>query len=78
MAKRARTRNGCDDRPRPCRRRCRYRCKLGLCVLELARAGEHELEDIALLLGTSEGSIREALCAAMNKVARAVERGEED
>jgi len=48
-----------------------------MCVLELARSGEHELGDIALLLGTSEGSVREALCTAMNKVARAVERGEE-
>lgn len=47
-------------------------------MLELARAGEHELEDIALLLGKSEGSIREALSTAMKKYARAMEREEEE
>lgn len=47
-------------------------------MLELALAGEHQVEDIAALLGKSEGAIREALSTAMTKYKRALGRAEED
>jgi hypothetical protein len=78
MPAKARTRDGCDDRPRPCRRRCRYRLPRGLCALELAGERPRDIDEIAELLGATRGAVRKAICDALNKLRRASKRGEED
>lgn len=79
MGRARRELQGCEDRPWPCRRRCRYRARFGACVLELAAkrpANGWDIQEIALWLGMSEAAVHRALHDAKRKIARALEGAE--